>query len=567
MQNLPGIELETTTEQFKAVAFSRSKKSGDDQHELFADLFDQHSDRIESELALKPVSTEDKMVDNGPLSSDEQTKQVNAANTEAPERAAEEEADYNGHGKDERMTQEDFDEVKEDLEAYGLTEEEIAEIEEEINSEEGMTWGQFVSTLSDKMADMQKVELSDEQQEALGAFFSKLGFSSKETDKLIAQIQNGEQAEVMAQIKAKMDKLPQGQNMLFTKDEVEAFSAAMNFSKEFTGKLKEALAKNNLTKDVKEAFTMIRQEMENMDAKDRDLVKAVGQAFAKSMGKEAKQTTAAKDIEEAVDLKPRVAEDNPKAKAHDDLKEAVSDRKEAMTESNARKSAQKATPEKAETDVLEQNDNQAADDDWNNFFGKLREDNNSTRNQQFQAKVETIDSSIKTGLAEATSSNNTKTTAWEKISAPKVMRQVDDAIYKTLNNGNKQLTLQLTPENLGKLNIMLQVNGKEVSAVIKAENADAARIIADNIDIIKSSLEQQGLKVEKMEVQAGLTNNQDQRDWFGQEQHNLNREREAMIAMRQHMKAMRGDGDGVAQDMQNIREQAINADQGLHVIA
>ena len=75
------------------------------------------------------------------------------------------------------------------------------------------------------------------------------------------------------------------------------------------------------------------------------------------------------------------------------------------------------------------------------------------------------------------------------------------------------------------------------------------------------------LKVEKLEVQAGLTGNQDSPDWFGQNQHNMARDREAMAAMRNHMKTMRGKGDAVAQDMQSLREQAINADNGLHVIA
>lgn len=62
-------------------------------------------------------------------------------------------------------------------------------------------------------------------------------------------------------------------------------------------------------------------------------------------------------------------------------------------------------------------------------------------------------------------------------------------------------------------------------------------------------------------------NNSDYNNWFGQEEHNLAREREAMVAMRSHMKQMREGTVQVAQDLQNVREQAIHADQGLHVIA
>jgi len=147
------------------------------------------------------------------------------------------------------------------------------------------------------------------------------------------------------------------------------------------------------------------------------------------------------------------------------------------------------------------------------------------------------------------------------------MKQVETAMFRNLGNGTKQLTLQLTPENLGKLNIMLQVQGKEVNAVIRAENHDAAKLINENIDLIKNALENQGLKVEKLEVQTGLAGNQDSQDWFGQNQHNLARDREAMAAMRNHVKSMRNNGNDVAQDLQRSGEQAINADQGLHVIA
>jgi len=571
MQNIPGIELENANEQRKAVQFSAAKKG--DQHALFADLFDKHSNMIENELALTPVSSKDKMVDVASMGADEKQPQVNAANTKAP--VKEDKEPIHDRDRDERMTQEDLDDVKEDLKEYGLSEQEIAEIEEEVNSEEGMTWGQFVSTIAHKMADMRQVEMSDEQKGKLGSFFAKFGFTPKQSEKLISQLENGEHAKVMTALNAKLESMPQNKQMLISKDGIEAFSVAMNFSKEFTAKIKEAFSNNPLGKNVKEAFSMISQEMADMDVKDKKLVQAIGKTFVKAMGDKVKETSVAKDIKEAVDLKPRVSEnsDDLKAEAKTQLKtdfnEAVETRKESMPDTNARKhTEQKVMPEKAQKSQPEMTDQQndtESDDSWNNFFGKLRDDNAQVSREQFQAKTENIESALKTGLTETAS--KTKAQVWEKVSAPKVMRQVENAVIKNLGNGTKQLTLQLTPENLGKLNIMLQVQGKEISAVIKAESPEAAKIITENIDIIKNALENQGLKVEKLEVQAGLTGNQDSQDWFGQEQHNMARDREAMVAMRNHMKQMRGDNNDMAQDMQHRHEQAINADQGLHVIA
>jgi len=565
MQNIPGIALETASDQLKATKISTVKTSG--QHELFADLFNQHANMVESELALAPVSTTEKMLETAPQIR-EQEKQVNAAGTEAPvmEDTATAERDL-----DARMTEEDFEEVKDDLEEYGMSKEEIAAIEEKVKSDEGMTWGQFADAVSDEISDMRKLELTAEQKDSLGSFFGKLGFTPKESDNLIKQLEDGDYSKVMNALKAKIEAMPENKQMLFNKEEIEAFSAAMSFSKEFTSKLKEFFGNNTLSKDVKQAFTLIRQELASLDAKDQELVRAIGKAFASAMGDKSKETTLARQIEQAVDLKPRVAEEDAKAELKESLKQAIDTRKDALPDANVRASSEQAVPEKAEVktgaevDTADQNQDAESDNNWNNLFGKMTDDSSQSNGGQLQSKSDNAEQILKAGLTEAEA--KTKGKAWEKISAPKVMKQVDTAILKSLGNGTKQLTLQLTPENLGKLNILLQVQGKEVSAVIRAENPDAAKVIAENIDIIKNSLENQGLKVEKLEVQAGLTNNQDSQDWFGQNEHNMARDREAMIAMRNHMKNMRAEDHNVAQDLQSIREQAINADNGLHVIA
>lgn len=578
MQNIPGIKLESTVDQFKEAVGNASVRKGDD-HALFAELFDKHSNMVEKELALTPVSTREEMLDTAPVKAESKPQPkgpITKQETKAPVR--EDKPTKEMPAKDERMTQEDLDEVRDDLEAYGMTEEEITAIEEEINSEEGLTWGQFVARLAEKMAELRKVDLSDDQKDKLGSFFAKLGFTEKESADLISRLENGEQADVMKELQARIEALPESKNLLITKDEVEAFSAAMNFSREFTAKIKEAFAKNVLPKDVKEAFTLMQQEMADMDEKDRELVRAVGKAVAQAMDRNVKESTVAKEVEAAVDLKPRVAEDKPRVETRhelkeevrqevkEDVREALDTRRDAMAESGARASDKKVMPEKAkaEMNMADQHSNKESENEtWNNFFSKLKDDSQQVRTQ-LQAKADAAQA-LKADTSDIAA--RARTQAWEKVSAPKVMRQVENAVLQNLGNGTKRLTLQLTPENLGKLSVMLQVQGKEVNATIRAESPEAARVIMDNIDTIRKSLETQGLKVEKLDVQAGLADTKGDQNWFGNEQHNMARDREAIAHMRSHLKAMR-EGKGVlAQDVQSIRESAIRAEQGLYVIA
>ena len=143
---------------------------------------------------------------------------------------------------------------------------------------------------------------------------------------------------------------------------------------------------------------------------------------------------------------------------------------------------------------------------------------------------------------------------------------MENAFIKTLAGGVKQLTVQLSPEDLGKLSVSLQLQGKEVSGLIRAESPEAARIIHENLDVIKNALENQGLKVDKLDVQTGLAGNSGDQKWFGQDQHNMARDREAMAAMRSHLRAMRGGEVGLVGDA-NVIAEKMAATEGLHIVA
>ena len=575
MQNIPGTTLESAQEQYKSKKFATANNG--DKQALFDELFQQHSTKVEKELALSPVETTDEMLEAAPEAAPATTAQASDASqpsvaqqdkgkTEGTtaKKPVKEEAKPAEDENDRKMTQEDFDEVRDDLEEYGLSEKEIKALEDKVNSEEGMTWNQFVSAVAEKMASLREIKLTDGQKDKLASFFGKLGFNGKQADRLIAQLENGEHGKVMSAIKAKMESMSQGKQFLFTKEELDAFSSAMGFSKELAAKVQEMLSQNTLTKDVKEAFTLINQEMADLDEKDRKLVKAVGKAFAKATGKEVKETSVAKDIQEAVDLKPRVADDgDAKAMVKEDLKEAMEDRRESMPESHARKGEAKTMPKAAEVKTdQEQEPESDSDRTWREFFGKLKDDNSQAA-RQLQGKTENAENALKTGLTELASKAKSETAA--KVDAPKVMRQVENAFIKTLAGGVKQLTVQLSPDELGKLSVSLQLQGKEVSAMIRAESPEAARVIHENLDVIKNALENQGLKVDKLDVQTGLAGNQDQ-NWFGQDQHNLARDREAMVAMRSHLRAMRGGDAGPVGDADVIAKRSI-ATEGLHIVA
>jgi len=111
---------------------------------------------------------------------------------------------------------------------------------------------------------------------------------------------------------------------------------------------------------------------------------------------------------------------------------------------------------------------------------------------------------------------------------------------RNLGQGSKQLTLTLQPDELGKLSVTLTVKGKEVQATITADNSDTAAMLQDQTAHIRQTLENQGFKVSKLDVQTGLAQD-NQSAWQGPEQHNQAREqREAMDRLRSSLRLAQG---------------------------
>lgn len=124
--------------------------------------------------------------------------------------------------------------------------------------------------------------------------------------------------------------------------------------------------------------------------------------------------------------------------------------------------------------------------------------------------------------------------------AARVARQVESGILKSAGQEAKQLTLNLTPDELGKVQVTLTVKDKEVRAVISADNADTTAMLQEHASKIKQSLEEQGFKVSEVEVRSQLSQDNQTAAWDSPERHNEAREqREALDRIRSSVRLAR----------------------------
>lgn len=108
-----------------------------------------------------------------------------------------------------------------------------------------------------------------------------------------------------------------------------------------------------------------------------------------------------------------------------------------------------------------------------------------------------------------------------------VAQQVEQGMLSTAKGGGTRLDLQLNPQELGSITVSLSVRNGEVSAVIRSEKSETNDIISRQADAIRMNLEQQGLKVDKIEVRQETPQEQNSASWQDFGQHNSRQEEDA----------------------------------------
>ncbi|WP_462325513.1 flagellar hook-length control protein FliK [Desulfoplanes sp.] len=138
-----------------------------------------------------------------------------------------------------------------------------------------------------------------------------------------------------------------------------------------------------------------------------------------------------------------------------------------------------------------------------------------------------------------------------------VLDQVQRGAFRNLGQGRKQLTLKLNPADLGTVNVVLQVRGKDVNAVLKTNHEDTSRILGEQMTQLRDHLEKQGLRVVKLEVQNQMGTNERPDQWNGGSEHNQSKERFEANMRELRWRSLRGEGEGMAREM-HIPDHEVN---------
>lgn len=125
--------------------------------------------------------------------------------------------------------------------------------------------------------------------------------------------------------------------------------------------------------------------------------------------------------------------------------------------------------------------------------GEDKSDNKGENPNSFQTFQQQIHNTLEAALQKVT-------TTYETVDAENIIKQIVE--YIKVGGGTKitSMEMQLHPANLGTLNLQVEVKDGSVVAQFAAENETVKAIIESQLVQLKENLQEQGLKVDAVEV-------------------------------------------------------------------
>jgi len=124
-----------------------------------------------------------------------------------------------------------------------------------------------------------------------------------------------------------------------------------------------------------------------------------------------------------------------------------------------------------------------------------------------------------------------------------VLHQIVSKFQLLTGQHGSEIRVQLKPDQLGSIKISVEVNNDVVSTRMQVENEKVKHIIENNVQMLKSALEESGIKVEKFEV----TVDQGRDDFFHRELSEQGKRVRGML--RTQVSGQAGGGDGITEDL------------------
>jgi len=461
---------------------------------------------------------------------------------------------------DEQVSREDFAQLREKLDELGVDEETLDRIENLFEESDTVTWGQVLDILREPLQELRDISLTPEQEQDLISLFNKLGFEPDDAVGLVNDLLDKNFDAVWKKVQEMLNSMAEDETLSIKPQEILALMHALGLirgSESASGSgggdtgaeakngqlpdqtmaaLRQAL---NKAGETNPDMLKLAQSIESQGLTPDNLQKITDAAAKGELKLDAQTLDALRELAKnagpaAKSLEQMVQQMNQKELTPEELRTLLSTIRDAADNgANAPRfsmaeglNALKMTNPDGNQNAAGQNNGQGnmnqnsgqnpSAQGWEAFWNKVGVQSDGAATLGKDAGLDP-----RSMMGQASAANSTEAAASRIISnapAPHraVLNQVHSGLLQNLGQGRQQLTLQLHPAELGSLTVNLKVVGNEVQAMLRAENQEARQIVAENLPLLRQSLEAQGLRVTKLEVQTQLQDqNQFTQLWQG----------------------------------------------------
>lgn len=445
-------------------------------------------------------------------------------------------------------------------------------------------------------------ELQNEDALQLRSFMGKLGMMQDATDTTLDNVANGNALQAWRAMYGKLQTLPADATLTVDASEIKTLAQGLRLSPQATDALTKSFGgADSLTLNpaqFKQLLVPLQQEMALRESQEAQINKALGKALDPVLARMNKREESARSANR---LGSKEADHSEAL-----IRNTVLHKSE--TASGPTTPAASATSAANTLHGLGAATPQGTDANGGNAAGHDRQQD---RNQQDTSRGHGKDANAAAFLATHRDEQTTRKTssadgAWDQLlqrvqlsgahnplaaqtaqpvqnmtvvqggtpmgaQAAHVLSQVEQGLFANMRDGTQRLELQLTPVDLGSLNVALTVRNGEVSAIIRPDNTETASMLNEHLDKLRNALEQQGLKVDKLEVQTQTQQNGN--SWQGTANHNAAQEQQERTQAMERLRRLgriRQDASAVpelAREMQNTGSTARFAASGIDIIA
>lgn len=142
--------------------------------------------------------------------------------------------------------------------------------------------------------------------------------------------------------------------------------------------------------------------------------------------------------------------------------------------------------------------------------------------------------------------------------AREILEQVRTQIRADVNDGITELQMKLNPENLGNVHLSLTAKEGAVTAQFATENDTVRQALELQIMQLKENLEQQGVKVEAVEVTVSSHGFEQNLEQGNDGNLSEEQEREALRKATRKINLLNGDGEGELEELTEAEEIAVD---------